>query len=167
MGADALLLAGQERNGQSTAPTALVIGLGGGCLPIYLRHVLGFSTQVAELDPCVADLAAALFGFAPDEQLQVSGEGGGSVLQQSASRKLVAHRPCGCHGQISALSGQRCLHGRPAVYTFCWHASAYARLCFMQSEVRGGLEAIAQITAGPADELLDCCTAHAGPWRIL
>ena len=53
------------------APAALVIGLGGGCLPMYLRHVLAFAVQAAELDPCVADLAQAHFGFVPDEQLKV------------------------------------------------------------------------------------------------
>ena len=59
-----------SRNSQSIQ-RALVIGLGGGCLPMYLHHVLGFqSTRTVELDPAVAGLAAH-FGFKPDERLQV------------------------------------------------------------------------------------------------
>ena len=51
---------------------ALVVGLGGGCLPMYMRHILGLSVQVVELDPVVADLASHHFGFVADEQLLVS-----------------------------------------------------------------------------------------------
>ena len=59
-------------DGTSKQPhTALVIGLGGGCLPMYMRHIVGLSVQVVELDPVVADLASRHFGFVADEQLQV------------------------------------------------------------------------------------------------
>ena len=40
---------------------------------MYMRHILGLSVQVVELDPLVADLASHHFGFVADEQLQVSG----------------------------------------------------------------------------------------------
>ena len=45
------------------AGRALVIGLGGGPLPIYWHASLGFSVEAVELDPCVLDLARKHFGF--------------------------------------------------------------------------------------------------------
>lgn len=38
---------------------------------MYMRHILGLSVRVVELDPVVADLASSHFGFKADEQLQV------------------------------------------------------------------------------------------------
>ncbi|WVZ85250.1 hypothetical protein U9M48_032197 [Paspalum notatum var. saurae] len=52
--------------------STIVIGLGAGCFPMFLRGCLPFvDIEVVELDPLVAELAKKYFGFSMDEQLKV------------------------------------------------------------------------------------------------
>ncbi|XP_048833343.1 eEF1A lysine and N-terminal methyltransferase isoform X2 [Brienomyrus brachyistius] len=52
--------------------TLLLVGLGGGGLPQFLRDFIpGVSVDVVELDPAVLDVAQRCFGFQPDERLKV------------------------------------------------------------------------------------------------
>src|SRR5438093_10956463 len=49
----------------------LVVGLGGGTLPMFLRaHYPGATIDVAEIDPEVVDVAKKFFGFVDDELLR-------------------------------------------------------------------------------------------------
>lgn len=51
----------------------LVVGLGGGAMPMYLREVLPAATiDVAELDPAVARVARDWFGFREDDALRLT-----------------------------------------------------------------------------------------------
>ncbi len=50
----------------------LVVGLGGGTLPMFLRaHYPAATTDVAEIDPDVVDAAKKFFGFIEDERMRV------------------------------------------------------------------------------------------------
>jgi spermidine synthase len=56
------------------APDArvLFVGLGGGAMPMYARHVLpDLEIDVVEIDPTIVDVAQTYFGFRPDSQLIV------------------------------------------------------------------------------------------------
>ena len=55
----------------SGAPRALVVGLGGGGLPVFLQQFCGLAVQTVELDPVVVQLAQAHFGFVQSPTLQV------------------------------------------------------------------------------------------------
>ncbi len=49
----------------------LVVGLGGGALPVYLhRHFAGASIDVAEIDPAVAAVAREYFGYREDARMR-------------------------------------------------------------------------------------------------
>lgn len=50
---------------------AIVIGLGGGALPAYLRHYIQLNVLAVELDPVIYSIAQEHFGFETDEHLQV------------------------------------------------------------------------------------------------
>ncbi|CAL9695681.1 unnamed protein product [Knipowitschia caucasica] len=53
--------------------SVLLVGLGGGSLPQFLRDfVPGVTVEVVELDPCVLEVAKEWFGFRPDERLTVT-----------------------------------------------------------------------------------------------
>jgi len=53
-------------------PRVLVVGLGGGTVPMLLRRVMPRAEiDVAELDPRVAAVAQAYLGFVPDDALRV------------------------------------------------------------------------------------------------
>lgn len=54
----------QRREAGSGFGRVLVVGLGGGALPMYLHDALGLSVDCVELDPAVAGLARRHFGFA-------------------------------------------------------------------------------------------------------
>ncbi len=59
--ADPLL---ERRHKEGEHGRVLVVGLGGGALPIYLHSCLGLSVDCVELDPTVVGLARRHFGFA-------------------------------------------------------------------------------------------------------
>lgn len=50
---------------------ALVVGLGGGGLPVFLSRCCGLAVDAVELDPAVVDLARRHFGFRDDDNLRV------------------------------------------------------------------------------------------------
>ena len=52
-------------------PQAMVVGLGGGGLPMFLNRHCHMDVQTVELDPLVADLARRHFGFADSATLWV------------------------------------------------------------------------------------------------
>ena len=56
---------------QGAAGEAMVVGLGGGALPMYLRQAHGLSVTVVELDAVIVDLAQRHFGLAADPHLKV------------------------------------------------------------------------------------------------
>ncbi len=62
---------GQSQGGPSSRPQAMVVGLGGGGLPVFLNKHCGMDVQSVELDPVVVDLARRHFGFADSASLQV------------------------------------------------------------------------------------------------
>ena len=51
---------------------ALVVGLGGGGLPVFLQRHCGLCVDVVELDDVVVQLACDHFGFHPSDELQVA-----------------------------------------------------------------------------------------------
>ena len=53
-----------ERRRSGAAGAALVVGLGGGALPVFLQRVLRMDVDVVELDAAVVGLARRHFGFA-------------------------------------------------------------------------------------------------------
>ncbi len=63
---------GQSQGGPSSRPQAMVVGLGGGGLPVFLNKHCGMDIQSVELDPIVVDLARRHFGFADSASLQVN-----------------------------------------------------------------------------------------------
>ena len=58
--------------GGGQLPSVMVIGLGGGCLPTFLRRHAACSVPVVELDASVAAVAKAHFGFAEDDECSLS-----------------------------------------------------------------------------------------------
>lgn len=57
---------------ESKAPTALVIGLGGGALPMALRHIYPtLRVLVVELDPGIVTIAKTYFGLQESDKLKV------------------------------------------------------------------------------------------------
>lgn len=53
--------------------SVLLVGLGGGGLPQFLRDfVPNVTVEVVELDPVVMDVAKEWFGFLPDDRLTVT-----------------------------------------------------------------------------------------------
>lgn len=52
-------------------PQTMVVGLGGGALPMFLNRHCHMDVQTVELDPLVADLARRHFGFADSATLRV------------------------------------------------------------------------------------------------
>lgn len=62
-----LSAAEQRRRG----PQVMVVGLGGGGLPVYLNQFCGMDVSVVELDPVVVQLARRHFGFTDSTSLQV------------------------------------------------------------------------------------------------
>ena len=53
---------------------AMVIGLGGGALAMFLHRYLGFAVDAVELDELVVALAMRHFGFCNGGNLQVLGK---------------------------------------------------------------------------------------------
>lgn len=73
---------GQSQGGPSSRPQAMVVGLGGGGLPVFLNKHCGMDVQSVELDPVVVDLARRHFGFADSASLQATvGDGLRAVAQ--------------------------------------------------------------------------------------
>ena len=80
--------AGEQLEASSIAGgrgTALVVGLGGGGLPVFLSRCCGLSVHAVELDPVVADLARRHFGFCDGELLRVRNWGCGTSGCPSAA----------------------------------------------------------------------------------
>lgn len=65
----------QGRAGQEVKPRALVVGLGGGSLPMFLNRHCSMDVQSVELDPVVVGLARRHFGFQDSARLQASTSG--------------------------------------------------------------------------------------------
>lgn len=62
---------GQSSWGAKGRAQALVVGLGGGGLPVFLNRHCHMDVQAVELDPVVVDLARRHFGFAESASLRV------------------------------------------------------------------------------------------------
>ena len=81
----------------------LVVGLGGGSLPMFLRaHYPAATIDVAEIDPDVVDVAKRFFGFREDERMRAQ-VGDGRVDPVDAHRARLGGRdPAGLvdRGQI-------------------------------------------------------------------
>lgn len=60
-----------EEQAQQARPRVLVVGLGGGGLPVYLNQSCGMHVRVVELDPVVLHLARRHFSFQDSTTLQV------------------------------------------------------------------------------------------------
>ncbi|XP_036066913.1 eEF1A lysine and N-terminal methyltransferase isoform X1 [Oryzias melastigma] len=68
----ALLQEGMQ-HGTDASVSVLLVGLGGGGLPQFLRDFLpGVSVEVVELDPVMLEVAKEWFGFRPDSRLTVT-----------------------------------------------------------------------------------------------
>lgn len=63
----------------------LYVGLGGGAMPMYARHVVPQATiDVVEIDPLIVDVAHEYFGFVSDERMRVHIGDGRVFIQDSA-----------------------------------------------------------------------------------
>ncbi|XP_053178130.1 eEF1A lysine and N-terminal methyltransferase [Scomber japonicus] len=68
----AMLGVGMPQN-KDVSVSVLLVGLGGGGLPQFLRDfVPGVAVEVVELDPAVLEVAKGWFGFRPDDRLTVT-----------------------------------------------------------------------------------------------
>lgn len=64
---------------------ALIVGLGGGALPMFLhRHLPDLAVEVVELDPGVLEVACEFFGFAEDSRMRVWIEDGRDFIEGCA-----------------------------------------------------------------------------------
>src|SRR6267154_668796 len=64
----------------------LVVGLGGGSLPMFLRaHYPGAMIDVAEIDPEVVDVAKKFFGFVEDERMRARVGDGRQFIERAPS----------------------------------------------------------------------------------
>src|SRR2546422_8270281 len=62
----------------------LVVGLGGGTLPMFLRtHYPAATIDVAEIDPDVVDVAKKFFGFREDERMRAQGGDGRQFIENA------------------------------------------------------------------------------------
>lgn len=69
-----------------TPQRILMIGLGGGMLPMALAQLLPDATiDVVEIDPAVVRVARRFFGFEPGRQIQVFEEEGRTFIQQAGA----------------------------------------------------------------------------------
>ncbi|REJ86056.1 MAG: hypothetical protein DWQ36_15000 [Acidobacteria bacterium] len=67
--------------------SVLVVGLGGGSIPMYLHQVLpAAQIDVAELDPLVVQVADEWFGLREDERLRIRVGDGREWIEQAAAR---------------------------------------------------------------------------------
>ncbi|GAQ85556.1 S-adenosyl-L-methionine dependent methyltransferases [Klebsormidium nitens] len=84
----------EETNGMARV---LVIGLGGGGLPMFLHNHLPLRVKVVELDPVVAQMAQRHFGFVEDDRMQLEiGDGLKAVHAITASVSTAnGTPPCG------------------------------------------------------------------------
>jgi spermidine synthase len=65
----------------------LMIGLGGGSMPMFLRRALPKATiDIAELDPVVADVAKRFFGFRADPKMQVHVGDGRAFVERTRNQ---------------------------------------------------------------------------------
>ncbi|KQJ82212.1 methyltransferase-like protein 13 isoform X2 [Brachypodium distachyon] len=63
-------LSNAASSGEKVSTT--IVGLGAGCLPMFLRGCLPYlDIEVVELDPIIEEVAKKYFGFSMDEQLKV------------------------------------------------------------------------------------------------
>jgi spermidine synthase len=63
----------------------LFVGLGGGAMPTYTRHVLpDAAIDVVEIDPVIVDVAQRFFAFRPDERLRVHTGDGRAFIEAAA-----------------------------------------------------------------------------------
>jgi len=64
----------------------LVVGLGGGTLPMFLRaHYPAATIDVAEIDPEVVDVAKKFFGFVEDEHMRAHVGDGRQFIEKAAA----------------------------------------------------------------------------------
>ncbi|HMG58661.1 MAG TPA: fused MFS/spermidine synthase [Burkholderiales bacterium] len=62
----------------------LVVGLGGGSLPMFLRaHYPAATIDVAEIDPDVVDVAKKFFGFVEDERMRAHAGDGRQFIEKA------------------------------------------------------------------------------------
>jgi len=68
-----------------TPRRALIVGLGGGAVPMFLhRHLPDLAVEVVELDPGVLEVACEFFGFAEDSRMRVWIEDGRDFIEGCA-----------------------------------------------------------------------------------
>ena len=67
--------------------SALVIGLGGGTIPSFLRkHYPSMKIDVVDIDPVVVEVAKSHFGFREDDKMRAHVEDGRRFVEQSKAR---------------------------------------------------------------------------------
>eukprot|EP00898_Chlorokybus_atmophyticus_P002702 jgi/Chlat1/3432/Chrsp23S03758 len=74
----------EERIASGLPIQAVVVGLGGGALPMFLLRHFPFDIQVAELDPVVIDMAVRHFGVRQSSRLQVTVQDGVAAVSAIA-----------------------------------------------------------------------------------
>ncbi len=63
----------------------LFVGLGGGAMPMYARHMLPQADiEVVEIDPLIVDVAQRYFGFRQDVRMRVHTDDGRAFLEDTA-----------------------------------------------------------------------------------
>ena len=103
-------LAKQRRAGKGQGEV-LVIGLGGGSLPIYLHEVFSFNVECVDLDETVIRLAKTHFGFqesseTPKLQVCPTTVGWYHLFRSCQERCYVSQAPLVCDGQSLARAGR-------------------------------------------------------------
>ncbi|PRD21754.1 UNVERIFIED_CONTAM: mettl13 [Trichonephila clavipes] len=70
-------------------PNILLIGLGGGTLPMYIhKHFPDANVEVVELDPCILDVAKKWFNLVTDNRLLVHIADGLTFIQEAVNKSL-------------------------------------------------------------------------------
>lgn len=144
---------------------AMVVGLGGGALPMFLRHHFPMlRTTVVELDTVVAEVAKKHFEFLPDSNLQIKvGDGleAVEVLAKNASfwhqsdTKVSNSQETSSKNRGGDISGFEGVEGSVAKLTICENTTDEA-----------GKQSVTQQTEDPRLHLLVVDADSDDPQRI-
>ncbi|KAK9819283.1 hypothetical protein WJX74_000127 [Apatococcus lobatus] len=106
------------KQGSQQWPRALVIGVGGGSLPLFLARHMGFQVDAVELDPVVLDLAQQHFAFGHTASLQGRVADGLDVIYRKAQAVAAGDH----QGQAAASHEAGTAQLRPSVAQSCTDA---------------------------------------------
>ena len=94
-------MSSRRQAGAASSGCAVVIGLGGGGLPVFLHRFLGMSVEAVELDATVVSLARRHFGFQEEPGLRVSISRAPCLCLPASSRRRLRPSFATKHPRVS------------------------------------------------------------------